>query len=714
MTAQTNGQMLIGQMQDQGGRPNMEDNIEVRPLRTALGLPLLVAMVADGIGGNNCGEVASQLAIETVFNEMAKAAVENAEQIPQLLAYALKQANEAVYRAAKADKSKEGMGTTATLAAIHNNKLYLANVGDSRAYLVRDGRAQQITVDHTWAREMVRLGHLSVEDAAAHPKGEALVRSIGYGERLEVDLGIYPDGDEEERQARTRQGFPLQTNDRLLLCSDGLVKDRYKASGHYVEPNEIVQIISRNHAEKAAQALVKKAVSRQADDNVSAIVLEMPGSQVAAGMPRGVIIGAAVLLLLLAIGAGAFALLSGRQTVAEATAVPLPPTDVPVVVVPTATAVPEMEVSEAGADLLLQPGLEGVTWAIGDGERQPAKDPATLQFAASDLLTLVNGRTAAADRPNITNLILPAQVQLFLDGETEMTLTAVQGVQDSDETRVRLENGLLLVEMPEGEASRVVIVSAIGDEAWLENPGLMVVQYQDDPFTFMVACLEAEGYCRLTYDDSPYDLVAGQYICFGNCPVVAAIQPVDIGEYAYLAPGLIVVATAVPTATDTSTPTATNTRRPTTPRPGEPTVTATATTAVTPTSDNSAPPPPPGATATNVQPPTLTNTPPPGTTATNTPPPTNTPPATNTPRPSTSTPRPPTSTPQPPTNTPVPPTNTPQPPTNTPIPPTSTPQPPTATPEPPTATPEPPTDTPPPPPTDTPYARPTDTSAPQP
>lgn len=678
MTAQTNGQMLIGQMQDQGGRPNMEDNIEVRPLRTALGLPLLVAMVADGIGGNNCGEVASQLAIETVFSEMEKAAVENPEQIPQLLAYALKQANEAVYQAAKADKTKEGMGTTATLAAIHKNKLYLANVGDSRAYLVRDGRVQQITVDHTWAREMVRLGHLSKEDAAVHPKGEALVRSIGYSERLEVDLGIYPNGDEEERQARTRQGFPLQTNDRLLLCSDGLVKDRYKASGHYVEVDEIGQIIGRNHAEKAAQALVKKAVSRQADDNVSAIVLEMPGSQVAAGLPRGVFVGAAVLLLLLVIGAGAMTL-SGRQTEMVAAATAVPPTDIPVVIVPTATAVPELEVSETGADLLLRPGPEGVMWYLADGETQPAKEEAMIHFASNNLLTLANGRTAAADRPNITNLILPAQVQLFLDGEAEVQLTAVQGVQDSEETHVKLENGLLLVQIPEGEATRVVIANSLGDEAWLEDPGLMVVQYHDDPFIFMVACLEVAGYCRLTYEDRPYDLVAGQHICFGRgCPVVGAIQPVDIGQYAYLAPGLLVAPTAVPTETAIASPTATNTRRPTTPRPGEPTATATNTAVASATADSPAPPPPPGATATNPPPPTLTNTPRPGTTATNIPQPTNTPPATNT---------------AVPTNTP-PPTNTPQPPTNTPAPPTNTPQPPTNTPEPPTATPAPPTDTP--------------------
>lgn len=286
------------------------------------------------------------------------------------------------------------------------------------------------------------------------------------------------------------------------------------------------------------------------------------------------LVGGASLLLGLGIGAFAFSIWSQRDQMETATATP-PPALV-TTSVPIPTSVPELAVSEAGADMLLQPGPEGVTWQIGDGESLPAKESETIQFAMNDMLTLVNGRTVAADRPNITNLILPAQVQLFLDGDAEVRLRAVQGVQDSEETQITLENGLLLVQMPEGEAARVVVANPFDDEAWLEEPGLMVVQYQDDPFIFMVACLEVEDYCRLAYQDEPYDLASGQSICFGGgCPVVGAVQTIDAGMYAYLAPGLIAVATAVPT--ETASPTATNTRRPTTPRPGEPTPTSTST-----------------------------------------------------------------------------------------------------------------------------------------
>ncbi|NJN55789.1 MAG: hypothetical protein HC804_14220, partial [Anaerolineae bacterium] len=185
--------------------------------------------------------------------------------------------------------------------------------------------------------------------------------------------------------------------------------------------------------------------------------------------------------------------MSGRTTTIEATAVPA--TEVPVVIVPTATAVPEMAVSSSGADLMLQPGPEGVEWRIGEETNRPAKEAETIRFVANNVLTLANGRSPAADRPNITNVILPAQVQLFLDGDTEVRLTAVQGVNVSEETHVELENGLLLVQMPEGDAVRIVVANPFGDEAWLESAGLMVVQYQEDPFLFLVACLEVEQNC---------------------------------------------------------------------------------------------------------------------------------------------------------------------------------------------------------------------------
>ncbi len=669
--------LLIGKTQDQGGRSNMEDRAEARPVHTSHGLFLTVAMIADGIGGNNCGEVAAQIAIDTTFQEIQAATMENPNQLPHLLAYALKKANEAVFTEATNDKEKEGMGTTATVAAVHEGRLYLANVGDSRAYLIRDGRAQQLTIDHTWAREMVRLGHLKPEEAAVHPKGEALVRSIGYSERLEIDLGIYVNGDEDENSAKARQGFPLQTNDRLVLCSDGLIKERHKGSGHYVEPEEMASIVLHNRPEKAAQMLVKKAVSRKADDNVSAIVLEMPGSKRAFSLPPGLLYGV-IGLVLIAVLAGLGSVIFSGQSPSE-TAVPIAAVAT-ATAVPTPTDVPLLEVETSRAELLLIPGPEGAEWFLDDNTAQAGKDQTAVTFTRDNVLTVVNGRTAVADRPNVTNLILPARVLLFLDGDSEATLKAVEGVDDSAETRVRLSQGRLLAALPEGYNHRLVIENPLSDEAWIESQGLMVVRYQEDPFLFMVACLETERSCQVLYDGKPTELQTGEAICFGaGCPIVGAILPVAYEEFVGLAPGLVPAPTAVPeTATVTAEPSATKPATRSGPRPtaGSPTASPTRTVIATntPGAQPPGPTPPPGAT----QPPT--NTPRPGTTPTNIPAtsvPTATPPQpatsapTNTPLP------PPTNTPlPPPTNTPLPPpTNTPlPPPTNTPLPPpTSTP-----------------------------------------
>ena len=126
-----------------GGRPNLEDRARAETLRTAGGLSLTVAMVADGIGGNVQGERAAELAIETAFSDIRLSTLANAVQLPLLLSQALQRANTAVFEEGRADRSRRGMGTTAVLVAVHNNQLYLANIGDSRAYLIRDGRKKK-------------------------------------------------------------------------------------------------------------------------------------------------------------------------------------------------------------------------------------------------------------------------------------------------------------------------------------------------------------------------------------------------------------------------------------------------------------------------------------------------------------------------------------------------------------------------------------------
>ncbi|MCA9922383.1 MAG: serine/threonine-protein phosphatase [Anaerolineales bacterium] len=294
---------VIGSHQHIGGRRNLEDRMQVRIVQTAGGLQLTVALVADGIGGQNFGEVAAELTIQTTFAAIQSATIYQPEQIPQLLKSALEEANRVVIQAARKDAQKQGMGTTATLLVIHQNHLYLANVGDSRAYLIRNNKAIQLTRDHTWAREMVQQGKLSPQEAEVHPKAEELVRSIGYERTLSVDLGIYLNGDGTENRAVRNQGMLLQPDDRLLVCSDGLIKQRLKGRGHFVETGEIIQICRKFAPQEAAKRLVEKALKRNTDDNVSAIVLAVAAEK--QKRRRGVwlpLLGVLALLLIGVIG----------------------------------------------------------------------------------------------------------------------------------------------------------------------------------------------------------------------------------------------------------------------------------------------------------------------------------------------------------------------------------------------------------------------------
>lgn len=315
-------QMVSGEKKTRGTRPNMEDMCRVGHIHTAGGLSLTLAIVADGVGGNSFGEVAAEMTVATVFEEVEHAPINAPDDLPEVLKAALERANEKVYQRSRTEKDKKGMACTAVVAAVAHNKLYFANVGDSRLYFYakakndNEPKLHQLTLDHSWAHEMVLQKRLTKEEAAKHPKAEELVHSIGFESTVMVDLGCYMEGIDTPEERRNRQGIPLTTNARLVLCSDGLVKPRHNnPQAHYVEPAEIVQAITTRIPQEACDQLIAKVDERQGDDNATVIVLEMPGSkhssaalatlrekwQMVAGGAAGVL-----LLLLLAGGAMAF------------------------------------------------------------------------------------------------------------------------------------------------------------------------------------------------------------------------------------------------------------------------------------------------------------------------------------------------------------------------------------------------------------------------
>ena len=227
--------------------------------------------VADGMGGHAAGEVASQQAVSALFEKYyASPSAEIIERMKE----AIETANAEVYAQASLDRAKAGMGTTLVAAVLQGDDLYVANVGDSRAYLAREQSIEQVTRDHSWVNEQVQAGIITEQEAREHLYRNIITRSLGT--KPEVDIDFF------QRK--------LQPGDVLVLCCDGLSNE--------VQDDEIARIVSTNSAQKATQKLIDLANQRGGPDNVTAVVVTI-GESVKAPRP----------LLPLAIGGGLAVLL---------------------------------------------------------------------------------------------------------------------------------------------------------------------------------------------------------------------------------------------------------------------------------------------------------------------------------------------------------------------------------------------------------------------
>jgi PPM family protein phosphatase len=257
-----------------GNRLSMEDASFAENLTTAGGSFITLAIVADGIGGASSGERASNLTVESIADSVRQSA---GEDFPQILEAAFIQANGAVYKESLQEPHKSGMGSTAVAVIVHKDRIYLASVGDSRAYLVRGDAVIQLTSDHNWGEEMIRSGKLRPQEVARSQSASFLVRSIGNEPDVQVDLGVYWNARESESTARTRQGTRLKAGDHIVVCSDGLFHERPDGRGHFVETSEFPLILSRNSALQAARTLISKAMGRNVNDNVTVVILKNVG-----------------------------------------------------------------------------------------------------------------------------------------------------------------------------------------------------------------------------------------------------------------------------------------------------------------------------------------------------------------------------------------------------------------------------------------------------
>lgn len=204
-------------------------------------------IVADGMGGHNAGDLASRYTVESMLEYIEKA--EEKRPVP-LLSQAIHYANELVMEKAKSDKTLEGMGTTVVAATVQDTYLYVANVGDSRLYLI-DQEIEQITRDHSLVEEMIRLGELQRKDAKSHPDRNVITRAIGVRSPVKIDFF----------------DVKLEEGDRILLCSDGLT--------NMVEDEEILHIVKKSGSlGEAAKRLVTDANKNGGKDNISVVLAE--------------------------------------------------------------------------------------------------------------------------------------------------------------------------------------------------------------------------------------------------------------------------------------------------------------------------------------------------------------------------------------------------------------------------------------------------------
>ena len=211
-------------------------------------LPSLL-IVADGMGGHAAGDLASRVCVETMVSSIEGSG--QTETIP-ILAEAVQKANRAVLKKAAEKPVYAGMGTTIVAAVIDGNTLYVANVGDSRLYLIDDDRIDQITLDHSLVAEMVRSGRISPEQMRNHPEKNIITRAVGGEENVEADFF----------------DVGLHKGDVVLLCSDGLT--------NMVEDEQIFRIVRREKTLRdAGQKLISAANSAGGRDNISVVLARL-------------------------------------------------------------------------------------------------------------------------------------------------------------------------------------------------------------------------------------------------------------------------------------------------------------------------------------------------------------------------------------------------------------------------------------------------------
>ena len=231
---------------------------------------LALFIVADGMGGHAAGEVASALAVRTVHEEVRKqrqliddyeagakgANAVSVREVLNLLEFAVQRGCARIHEEAAADAAKRGMGTPLSAVLFIGNRGFIAHVGDSRIYMTREGRAQQVTEDHTVFNELIKRGKLSREQIEKVAHKNAITRAVGVYERVEVDT----------------LAIEVLPGDVFVLCSDGL-------HGYFDKAEDLSSILAVNEPEKQADAMIAHANDKGGKDNITTIIVRIEANE---------------------------------------------------------------------------------------------------------------------------------------------------------------------------------------------------------------------------------------------------------------------------------------------------------------------------------------------------------------------------------------------------------------------------------------------------
>jgi PPM family protein phosphatase len=232
---------------------------------------IVVLALADGVTSTGSGDQASRIAVETIKKSLRLD--NNKQPLRQRLQNAVIQANEEIWRQAQANPEQRNMSTTLVLAAVDGDQLRVVHVGDSRAYLVRDGAIHRLTRDHTWVQEALDVGRLDEKSAKQHPNRHVIQRYLGISQQVRLDHEIVFPGTYHMRphERKRVESLTLQAGDVILVCSDGLTES--------VSDDEIKEEVLRcsDRPKQVAEALIELALERNERDNITVWLMAFAG-----------------------------------------------------------------------------------------------------------------------------------------------------------------------------------------------------------------------------------------------------------------------------------------------------------------------------------------------------------------------------------------------------------------------------------------------------